>query len=115
MYAVIFEVHPTEEGTEEYLEIATHLKQFLTDQEGFISVERFKSLAEEGKFLSLSFWESEAAIEKWRNKLNHRQGQKKGKDELFHSYRIRVAQVVRDYTHDDRENAPEDSNNQLLK
>ncbi len=115
MYAVLFEVYPTKEGTEEYLEIATKLKQFLADQEGFISIERFKSLAEEGKFLSLSFWESEAAIKKWRNMLSHRDGQKKGKDKLFHSYRIRVAQVVRDYTHEDRENTPEDSNKQLLK
>ncbi|WP_462325371.1 antibiotic biosynthesis monooxygenase family protein [Desulfoplanes sp.] len=99
MYAVIFEVWPTEEGTAEYLEIAAKLKSFLADQEGFVSIERFKSLAEEGKLLSLSFWESEAAIEKWRNMLEHRHGQQKGKEELFHSYRIRVAEVVRDYTH----------------
>ena len=66
-----------------------------------------------GKILSLSFWENEGAISKWRNALEHRIGQSKGKNSLFHSYRIRVAKVIRDYTESDREEAPFDSNKEL--
>lgn len=110
MFAVIFEVKPKVECKKEYLEIATNLRKFLENQEGFISIERFQSLADEGKVLSLSFWENEKAIEKWRNIHEHRMGQQEGKEKLFHSYSIRVAQVVRDYTELERSEAPSDSN-----
>ena len=110
MLAVIFEVTPTTEGKDAYLKIASELRGFLENREGFISIERFQSLTEEGKVLSLSFWQDEAAIEKWRNVLEHRSAQKKGKESLFHSYIIRVAKIVRDYTGHDRNQAPTDSN-----
>ena len=110
MIAVIFEVKPKIEGKEEYIKIAAGLRSFLENRDGFISIERFQSLSEEGKILSLSFWQDEAAVEKWRNLLEHRVAQKKGRESLFHSYRIRVAQVVRDYTESDRNEAPSDSN-----
>jgi heme-degrading monooxygenase HmoA len=113
MIAVIFEVFPKNEGKEEYLKIASELREFLKDRDGFISIERFQSLSGEGKVLSLSFWRDEAAIEKWRNVLEHRAGQKSGKDSLFESYRIRVAEVVRDYTESDRTFAPTDSSDFL--
>jgi len=113
MFVVIFEVKPTEAGKEEYLQIAAKLRDFLVNQEGFISIERFQSLSQEGKILSLSFWEDEAAIKKWRNVIAHRQAQKKGKDELFEFYRIRVAEVVRDYSQIERTQAPSDSNDLL--
>ena len=113
MYAVIFEVTPTIESKEEYLKIEAHLREFLKDQEGFISIERFQSLTEESKVLSLSFWQDEKSIETWRNLLEHRSAQAKGKGSLFKSYRIRVAEVVRDYTGSDRAEAPSDSNSLL--
>ncbi len=108
MFAVIFEVKPKNEGREEYLEIAAGLHEFLKDRDGFISIERFQSLTEEGKILSLSFWRDKNAIEKWRNIIEHRIAQKKGKESLFHSYRIRVAEIVRDYTETDRTEVPPD-------
>lgn len=114
MYAVIFEVTPKAEGKAEYLKIAAEIRGFLESRPGFISIERFASLNEEGKLLSLSFWESEAAIEAWRTMLDHRTAQRTGKASLFTSYRIRVANVVRDYTHDKRGQAPADSNSALL-
>lgn len=114
MFAVIFEVKPTEAGKEKYLESAAELRKFLENRSGFISIERFQSLIEEGKILSLSFWEDEASIKAWRNVMEHRTAQKNGKDSLFESYRIRVAQVARDYTQTFRDNAPEDSNTALL-
>ena len=109
MRAVIFEVIPTEEGKSEYLKIAAKLRSFLENRDGFISIERFQSLTEEGKILSLSFWRDENSIAEWRNVLEHRNAQKKGKESLFRSYRIRVAEVVRDYTETDRKEAPADS------
>ena len=113
MFAVIFEVVPKMEGKDAYLEIAAQLRRFLESRDGFISIERFQSLADEGKILSLSFWQDEAAIEKWRNHLEHRGAQEKGKGSLFHSYRIRVAQVLRDYTLSGRNEAPSDSNHRF--
>lgn len=112
--AVIFEVFPDEKGKKEYLDIAAKLREELKNMEGFISIERFQSLNTEGKVLSLSFWENEKAIENWRNQMKHRKGQKAGHDKLFKNYRIRVAQVFRDYTDEKRNEAPEDSN-QFLK
>lgn len=114
MLAVIFEVKPTDAGKEKYLEFAAELRHFLENRPGFISIERFQSLVEEGKVLSLSFWEDEVSIEAWRNVMEHRTAQKTGKDSLFESYRIRVAKVVRDYTDISRDNAPEDSKIALL-
>ena len=86
----------------------------LAERDGFISIERFQSLTEEGKILNLSFWRDEAAIETWRRTVEHSTGQKKGKDALFESYRIRVARVARDYTESDRREAPADSNSALV-
>ena len=113
MLAVIFEVVPTKTGKDEYLRIAAELRRFLENRAGFISIERFQSLSSEGKILSLSFWQDEASITEWRNLLEHRQAQKEGKDSLFHSYRIRVAQVVRDYSSSNRTETPSDSKKAL--
>jgi heme-degrading monooxygenase HmoA len=113
MIAVMFEVYPTKAGTAEYLAIAAKLREFLQNRPGFISIERFRSLSDEGKVLSLSFWESEEAVQAWRNLLEHRLAQKKGQAELFEKYRIRVAHVVRDYSNTERQQAPADSNDTL--
>ena len=110
MYAVIFEVWPTKNGKDEYLQIASKFKDFLQNREGFISIERFQSLSDENKLLSLSFWEDEKSIEIWRNMFEHRIAQDKGNASVFKDYRIRVANVLRDYTKEKREQAPKDSN-----
>ena len=110
MIAVIFEVIPKTETKQEYLDIAAELKPLLSDIDGFISIERFASLQDENKVLSLSFWENEAAIEKWRNVELHRLGQAKGIDNVFSDYRIRVGNVLRDYSMAERAQAPADSN-----
>ncbi|MBK3517297.1 antibiotic biosynthesis monooxygenase family protein [Carboxylicivirga marina] len=110
MIAVIFEVCPKEENKQEYLDIAAKLKPMLANVDGFISVERFESLQTKGKILSLSFWESEEAIEKWRNETMHREGQAEGLGHIFSDYRIRVGSIIRDYGINKREEAPKDSN-----
>ncbi|MDR2039360.1 MAG: antibiotic biosynthesis monooxygenase [Bacteroidales bacterium] len=107
---VIFEVKPEKEGMADYLTYATHLKTELSKMEGFISAERFSSLNEEGKLLSLSVWENEEAVAKWRNHIAHRESQKAGYDTLFGKYHITVASVIREYTNNDRAEAPRDSN-----
>lgn len=107
---VLFEVKPKKEGKEEYLKLAAALKTELAKMSGFIRVERFASLNEEGKLLSLSIWENEDAAAAWRNQLNHRGSQKKGHDALFERYHISVASIIREYTQDDRKEAPADSN-----
>ncbi len=113
MIAVIFEVRPAPGKQEEYLDIATQLRPVLDKIDGFISIERFQSLSDPNKLLSLSFFENEAAIQQWRNLTAHREAQSKGRDEVFSDYRIRIAGVVRDYGMSDREQAPEDSKSVL--
>lgn len=109
MIAVIFEVIPVPEGKQEYLSIAAQLREHLKEMPGFISIERFQSLSDERKILSLSFWEDEEAIAHWRNVEQHRAAQSKGRHALFENYRIRVGAIVRDYSPEDRAQAPEDS------
>ncbi len=109
MIAVIFEVFPAKGKVEEYLDIAAELKPLLEKIDGFISIERFSSLVEEGKVLSLSFWRDEEAIEEWRNLESHRYAQEKGRGGVFSNYRLRVAEVSRDYGMNNRDEAPSDS------
>ncbi|MEO6975941.1 MAG: antibiotic biosynthesis monooxygenase [Gallionella sp.] len=109
MIAVIFEVWPVENGAKTYFDLAAELRPLLEKIEGFISIERFESLATKGKYLSLSFWRDEESIRAWRNIGEHRTAQEKGRRSVFAKYRIRVASVVRDYGSDERNEAPGDS------
>src|SRR5438552_17057587 len=106
MYAVIFEVEPEPGRRQDYLEIAAQLRPELEQIDGFISVERFQSLTQEGKILSLSFWRDEAAVARWRRHEQHRRAQRADRTGLFRHHRLRVAQVMRDYGMDDRAQAP---------
>ena len=107
MYAVIFEVEPAAGRQQEYLDIAAALRPELEKIDGFISIERFSSLTNPGKILSLSFWRDETAIARWRQHEEHRQAQVKGRGGVFADYRLRVASVVRDYGMTDRAQAPQ--------
>jgi heme-degrading monooxygenase HmoA len=108
MMAVIFEVWPAEGRRDDYLALAAELRAELVQIDGFISVERFESLYEAGKLLSLQFWRDEAAIARWRGHLDHRRAQALGRGGMFADYRLRVAEVVRDYGPNDRAGAPAD-------
>jgi heme-degrading monooxygenase HmoA len=109
MIAVIFEVWPKQERRQEYLNIAAELKPILEKLDGFISIERFESLYEPGKILSLSFFRDEAAVQAWRKMSEHRLAQAKGRKDIFADYRLRIAGVIRDYGLHEREQAPDDS------
>jgi len=109
MIAVIFEVLPHAEHRQAYLDTAADLRPYLETIDGFVSIERFESLSQAGKVLSLSFWRDEAAVQQWRNLEAHRQAQTAGRDHIFADYRLRVADVLRDYGLCEREQAPEDS------
>ncbi len=97
MHVVIFEVEPTADGRDEYLDIAAQLRSELETVDGFVAIERFESLVQPGKILSLSTWRDEAAIRRWRETAPHLDAQERGRTALFERYRIRVAEVVRDY------------------
>jgi len=97
MIAVIFEVWPKQAHRDDYFDIAAELRPMLKSIDGFISVERFESLSEPGKFVSLSFFRDEAAVRQWRETAEHRAAQAKGKSRIFADFRLRVAEVVRDY------------------
>jgi len=109
MIVVIFEAQPRPERMNAYLDAAAQLRPLLAQIDGFISIERFESLSQPGRLLSLSFWRDERAVEQWRNLEAHRAVQAVGRDSIFTDYRLRVAQVIRDYGLRDREQAPGDS------
>ena len=109
MIAVIFEVIPNEGKRQDYLDIASNLRPALDRIEGFISIERFQSLTNPEKVLSLSFWKDEASITQWRNVELHRMAQREGRRSIFNDYRLRVASVIRDYGMKERAEAPNDS------
>lgn len=109
MIAVIFEVVPASGRKQEYLDLAETLRPELEKIDGFISIERFESLTNQGKILSLSMWRDEEAVKRWRQFEGHRVAQAKGRAGIFADYRLRVASVIRDYGMFERGEAPADS------
>ena len=109
MIAVIFEFTPAEGRFPDYMTLVDTLRADLAKAEGFISLERFESITNKGKFVSLQYWRDEESVRKWRNLQRHREVQKQGRGGIFKSYRLRIASVLRDYTMDERAQAPEDS------
>jgi heme-degrading monooxygenase HmoA len=109
MIAVMFEVWPHSDHRNDYFDLAAALKPQLEQIDGFISVERFESLTDKGKVLSLSFWRDEDAVARWRNLAEHRAAQARGRGGIFRDYRLRIASVARDYGMNERAEAPKDS------
>lgn len=107
MIAVIFEAVPHADRMQDYLDAAARLRPRLAGVDGFISIERFSSLSQPGRILSLSFWRDEAAVAQWRNDEAHREIQQAGRTAIFADYRLRVASVLRDYGMHERDEAPE--------
>jgi len=109
MIAVIFEVQPHADRRGAYLDAAERLQPLLAQIDGFLSIERFESLTQPGKILSISFWRDDDAVRRWRNVAEHRRVQGAGRQTIFAEYRLRVARVIRDYGLHDRAEAPDDS------
>lgn len=109
MIAVIFESWPRAGQGERYLEFGRRMGELVRGFDGFISIERFESVTEPGKFVALSFWRDEASVAAFRNLSIHRAVQARSRSEVFDHYRLRVAEVLRDYTESEREQAPADS------
>lgn len=109
MIAVIFESWPKPGRGQDYIDFGVRLSHLLEGLDGFISVERFQSVSEPGKFVALSFWRDDAAVDRFRNMPRHRDIQTKSRAEIFDDYRLRVATVLRDYSKSERAQAPADS------
>lgn len=109
MIAIIFEVIPAEGQTQTYLDLAADMRPLVKEVDGFISVERFQSLTNPEKLLSISFFRDEAAVQEWRRLAGHRSAQSKGRSGVFADYRLKVCHVIRDYGMFDRKAAPDDS------
>lgn len=109
MIAIIFEVEPADGRKDDYLSIAAAMRPLVEQVDGFISVERFQSLTNPEKLLSISFFRDEEAVQQWRELEKHRIAQAKGRGGVFRDYRLRVAQVMRDYGMSERDEAPQDS------
>jgi heme-degrading monooxygenase HmoA len=95
-HAVIFEVRPSDKGRDEYLATAAALRPLLDEIDGFVSIQRFRSVSRPGWILSLSFWADEAAIAAWRSRDRHHAAQSKGRTDIFENYRLRVVHTLFD-------------------
>ncbi|WP_250870270.1 antibiotic biosynthesis monooxygenase family protein [Hafnia paralvei] len=102
MVAVIFEANSYLDKQARYLEIASELRPLLERIDGFIAIERFQSLLEPGKILSLSWWRDEESVLAWKKNVFHQEAQAEGRESIFSYYRIRVAHVFRDYSSENR-------------
>ena len=109
MIAVIFEAQPRPDRKDAYFAAAEALRPLLAEIDGFISIERFESVVNPGKVLSLSFWRDGEAVQQWRNLEEHRRVQQAGRESIFADYRLRVTEVIRDYGMNERAQAPADS------
>ncbi|QUJ76620.1 antibiotic biosynthesis monooxygenase [Sulfitobacter albidus] len=109
MIAVIFEVEPHADKKQNYLDMAAEMRPLVEEIDGFLSVERFQSLTNPEKLLSLSFFRDEAALDDWRRLTKHRAAQRAGRTDFFADYHLRIAHVIRDYGMFDRDEAPADS------
>jgi len=107
--AVIFEFTAAEGRFPDYKALADGLSDEVRKVDGFLSIERFQSISDPKRFVSLSFWRDEEAVRKWRNLQKHREAQTKGRGGIFSEYRLRVCTVLRDYTMRSRVEAPPDS------
>lgn len=113
MIYVIFEVVIKKDYMDQYLNLAAKLKRHVEANKGFVRSERFSSLVDERKLLSLSVWENEDYLNEWRNQIDHRLSQKEGRDNIFESYTTTVTSKLRCYTNNDRAEVPDDSNDFL--
>lgn len=109
MIGVIFEVEPHVDKKDAYLAMAAQMRPLVEQIDGFISVERFQSLTNPDKLLSLSFFRDEAALNEWRKLTQHRKAQAAGRGSFFKDYRLRVVSIIRDYGMTERDEAPTDS------
>ena len=109
MIAVIFEFSAAEGRFADYKALAEGLNEEVRKIDGFLSIERFQSISDPARFVSLSFWRDEEAVKNWRNVQKHREAQAKGRGGIFSGYRLRICQVIRDYGLNERGEAPRDS------
>ena len=113
MIVMIFEFEVRPEEYEAYLSESTELRPHLAQIAGFISVERFAGQSTDGRFVAIGHFENEEAVAEWRNLQAHRRAQWLGRSRFFTSYRLVMAQALRDYSHDRRDQAPQDSKSQI--
>ncbi len=102
MHIVVFEFTLKDGVRDRYFELAAKMRDEIEGQPGFISIERFESLNDQSKVVSISTWESDEAIKEWKKNLEHREAQRQGKESIFETFRLRVAEVIRDYGFDHR-------------
>ncbi|CAI6079380.1 antibiotic biosynthesis monooxygenase family protein [Cohnella sp. JJ-181] len=91
-YAVIFTSERTD-GDNGYAEMADEMERLASLQPGFLGVES----ARQGVGITVSFWESLEAIQKWKQNERHLMAQRKGRSDWYLAYKTRICKVERDY------------------
>ena len=96
MFVVIFEVKPKPDHRDDYLREAGLLRPELVNIDGYVSNERYSDLKREGYVLSLSMWQNEKALIRWRTLGRHHLAQEAGRSKIFADYHLRVGELVAD-------------------
>jgi heme-degrading monooxygenase HmoA len=98
-FAVIFTSVRTDDDVE-YAEMAARMSQLAEQQEGFLGVESAR--AEIG--ITVSYWTTLEAIQKWKANSEHLLAQKYGREKWYSLYKTRICRVERDYGFSNPEN-----------
>ncbi|UII70360.1 antibiotic biosynthesis monooxygenase [Pseudomonas sp. HN11] len=93
-YTVIFSSLRTE-GDQGYAQAAGRMLELAREQSGFLGVE---SAREDGLGITVSYWESEAAILAWKQQAEHRTVREQGRATWYSAFQTRVCKVERDYS-----------------
>jgi heme-degrading monooxygenase HmoA len=92
-YAVIFTSTVTDDHGG-YCEAAARMIELAERQPGFLGVESARD-ADAG--ITVSYWESEAAIAAWKAEAEHAAVRETGRERWYEAYELRVARVERAY------------------
>ncbi|WP_285354221.1 antibiotic biosynthesis monooxygenase [Pseudomonas sp. lyk4-R2A-10] len=93
-YAVIFTSNRTD-GDQGYAEAAERMLELAREQPGFLGVESARGA--DGLGITVSYWQSEAAILAWKHHPEHQAIRERGRSTWYSGFHTRVCKVERDY------------------
>lgn len=93
-YVVCFSSQRTE-GDNDYGEMADAMERLAHEQPGFLGVESARGT--DGFGITNSYWTDEDAIRAWKRNIDHLGAQKRGRQDWYQTYEMRIARVERAY------------------
>lgn len=93
-WVVVFTSQRADGGDAEYADTAARMEELAAEQPGFLGIESARSPG--GLGITVSYWDSREAVEAWRANAEHLVAQRRGRDEWYVDYAVRVGRVERE-------------------